>query len=233
VSQQVYCYYTFHKTSSHHCTILRLRDRSRARSIFPDAVENAEIIRLIVRTIPQIFWIKQCEPPTGRCNLQEIVKEIRASSKAKLLFPFNSEVSLFTQRTFAYLHKLFFVVSSCMVKQKHIRFIPLHPSMRRHLWFRIGVRVQCLTVTTISQAQGEKSVEQEEVEIELARLDPIDSDAASDGASISDGRPESGAHRVWASIRHTVCLPRSTFEDWDATFTFLSGLIRGWRDGSR
>jgi hypothetical protein len=133
-----HCYYTCHKTS-HHCTILRLRDRSGARSIFPDAVENAEIIRLIVQTIPQIFWIKQCEPPTGRCNLQEIVKEIRASSKAKLLFPFRS-LPLHSENV-CLLTQTFFVVSSCMVKQKQIRFIPLQPIMRRHLWFRIGVRV--------------------------------------------------------------------------------------------
>jgi hypothetical protein len=86
-------------------------------------------------------------------------------------------------------------------------------------------------MNTILQTQGEKSVEHEEVEVELAPLDPID--AVSDGASINDGRPESRTHRVWARIRHIVCLLRSAFEDWGATFTFLSGLIRGWRDGSR
>lgn len=48
-------------------------------AIFPDAIENTEIIRLIAQTIPHIFWIKPCEPPTLRCNLREIVKEIRAS----------------------------------------------------------------------------------------------------------------------------------------------------------
>lgn len=86
-------------------------------------------------------------------------------------------------------------------------------------------------MTTILQAQGEKSLEQEEVGVELATLDTID--AASDGASTSDGRPESGQHGVRAWIRHTVCLPRSTFEDLGTTFSFLSGLIRGWRDGSQ
>jgi hypothetical protein len=86
-------------------------------------------------------------------------------------------------------------------------------------------------VTTVLQAQGEKSLEQEEVAVELAPLNPMD--AASDGASTSDGRPESGPHGVRAWIRHTVCLPRSAFGDWGTTFSCLSGLIRGRRDGSQ
>ncbi|KAF8493932.1 hypothetical protein F5888DRAFT_698573 [Russula emetica] len=146
-------------------------------AIFPDAIENSEIIRLIVETIPQIFWIKPaCEPSTGRCNLREIVTEIRASTESN----------------------------------------PIYTSTTKHA----------------SPSLVSDWVEQEEVEVELVPLDPID--AASDGASTSDhGRPESGAHRVWAWIRHAVCLPRSTFEDLGATFTFISGPIRGWRDGSR
>ncbi|KAN0109351.1 hypothetical protein V8E52_009395 [Russula decolorans] len=139
-------------------------------AIFPDAIEDTEIIHLIAQTIPQIFWMKTREPPTGRCNLREIVKEIRAS-KAN----------------------------------------PIYTSTTKHAW-----------PSLVSDW-----VEQEEVDVELA---PID--VASDGASTRDGRPESGAHRVWAWIRHTVCLPRSSFKDWGATFTFLSGAIRGWRDGS-
>jgi hypothetical protein len=106
--------------------------------------------------------------------------------------------------------------------------------MRGHLWFRIGVRAYYLARGCHFASSGREkknSVEQEEVEVEPAPLEPID--VASDGASSSDGRPESGARRMWACIRHTVCLPRSTFEDWGARFTFLSGLIRGWRDGSR
>jgi hypothetical protein len=101
-----YCYYDCHKTS-HHCTTLRLRDRSGAPSIFPDANENTEIIRLIAQTIPHIFWIKSCEPPTGRCNLRQIVKEIRASSKAKLLFPFRSFPSSLRERFPTYINLFF------------------------------------------------------------------------------------------------------------------------------
>ncbi|KAF8493933.1 hypothetical protein F5888DRAFT_698519 [Russula emetica] len=154
-------------------------DRFGTPSIFPDASESTKIIRLIVQTIPRIFRIKPCEPPTGRCNLREIVKEIRASTESN----------------------------------------PIYTSTTKHA----------------SPSLVSDWVEQEGVEVdsELAPLDPID--AASDGASTSDhGRPESGAHRVWAArIRHAVCLPRSTFEDLGGTFTFLSGLIRGRRDGSR
>lgn len=149
-------------------------------AIFPDAIQNTEIIRLIAQTIPHIFWIKPCEPPTLRCNLREIVKEIRASKTNPI----------YTSTT------------------KHAR-----PSLVSD-W------------------------EQEEVEVELASLDPIDAASdACDGASSSDasGCSESGTCRagVWAWMRRTVCLPQSTFEDWGATFTFISELIRGRRDRSR
>jgi hypothetical protein len=131
VSQQATVTTVTRKTS-YHCTILRLRDRFGAHRIFPDVTENTEIIRLIVQTIPHIFWIKLCEPPSGRrCNLREIVKEIRASSKAKSLYPFRS-LPFLTQRMFAHLHKSF-LWRILYVEQKQIRFIPLQPSMRGHL----------------------------------------------------------------------------------------------------
>ena len=145
MSQQVIATMVCHKTS-HHYTILRLRDRFGAPRIFPDTIENTEIIYLIIQTVSHLFWIKPREPPTGRCNLREIVKEIRASSKTKSLHPLPKS-SLLSQRTFSYLHKCLFFFWWCIlyVKQKQIRSILLvQPDMRGHHWFRIGVRFHCL-----------------------------------------------------------------------------------------
>jgi hypothetical protein len=126
-----YSYYSCHKTS-HHDTILRLRDRFGAPSIFPDAIEDTEIIHLIAQTIPHIFWMKTREPPTGRCNLREIVKEIRASSKTKSTVPLPKS-SLLTQRTFAYLHKSLFFFSWCHLACE-TEANPIYTSTTKHAW---------------------------------------------------------------------------------------------------
>jgi hypothetical protein len=85
---------------------------------------------------------------------------------------------------------------------------------------------ETLTMTVILSAQREKAAEEEKVEAEVAPSYQVDANAA----PTDDGRSGSGSHRVWAWFSHLAYLPRSTFEDWGATFTFLSGLVRGWRD---
>jgi hypothetical protein len=156
------------------------------------------------------------------------VKEIRASSKASLLYRFQSLLSSLKERLPTYINLFCFVLRLvCEAEANPIYYTSATksdsapPSLvsdwGESLMFDRDYHLA-------SSDQKKKSVEQEEFEVELATLDAVDA------GSTGDGSPEPGAHRagMWA------CLPPgSTLEDWGVTFTFLSGLIRGWRDKIR
>ena len=74
-----------------------------------------------------------------------------------------------------------------------------------------------------------KTGEGEEAEAEAASSDSVDAYPESTGDARHDGRSRSRSHRAWAWVSRFVSRPRSTFEDWADTFTFLSGVVRGWR----